>query len=116
MTKAAEVYTSYLALARSLASQSKLVKCLIKVDPKYKPPQRDPIHKLLRDLHGLAGIFWSCLKQQEKSEQSEGAERPERLAREVTRTHEEVQAALAQHSRDDGGDGFVENALSLPLD
>jgi ubiquitin-protein ligase len=34
----------------------------------------------------------------------------------VTRTYEEVQAALAQHSRDDSGDAFVENALSLPLD
>lgn len=116
MTKAAEVYASYLALARALASQPKLVKCLAKLDPKYKPTQRDPIQKLLRDLHGLAGIFWSCLKQQEKPEQSEGAERPERLARDVTKTYEEVQAALAQQSRDDAGDAFVENALSLPLD
>ena len=62
MTKAAEVYASYLALARALASQPRLVKCLAKLDPKYKPTQRDPIQKLLRDLHGLAGIFWSCLK------------------------------------------------------
>lgn len=116
MAKAAEVYASYLALARSIASQPKLVQCLAKVDPKYKPPQRDPIQKLLRDLHGLANIFWSCLKQQEKPEQSEGAERPERLAKDVTRTHEEVHAALAQHSRDEAGDGFVENALSLPLE
>jgi NADH:ubiquinone oxidoreductase subunit E len=37
MAKAAEVYASYLALTRSMASQPKLVKCLLKVDPRYKP-------------------------------------------------------------------------------
>lgn len=43
MAKAADVYKSYLALTRSLAGQPKLLRCLAKVDPRYKPTQRDPV-------------------------------------------------------------------------
>tara|TARA_B110000285_G_C14867501_1_gene487565 strand:+ start:442 stop:603 length:162 start_codon:yes stop_codon:yes gene_type:complete len=49
-----------------MASQPKLVKCLLKVDPRYKPAQRDAVYKLLAKLNDLAEIFLSCLKQQTK--------------------------------------------------
>jgi len=61
MAKEYEVYHSYLALTRAMAGQKELVKCLIEVDPIYKPPQYDPIYKLLSKLHDLAEIFINCL-------------------------------------------------------
>lgn len=66
MAKAAEVYASYLALTRSLASQPKLAKCLVEVDPRYKPTQRDSVNKLLAKLNDLAEIFLGCLRQQQQ--------------------------------------------------
>lgn len=51
-----------------MASQPKLVKCLLKVDPQYKPAQRDAVYKLLAKLNDLAEIFLSCLKQQTQPE------------------------------------------------
>lgn len=115
MAKAAEVYASYLALTRSLARQPKLVKCLLKVDQKYKPPQRDAIHKLLEKLNDLAEIFLGCLKHQSKSDSSENADRPKKLAKDVMATYQVVIAALEQLDREDEGDKFIENALALPL-
>jgi hypothetical protein len=44
------------------------VKCLLQVDPRYKPTQRDPIHKLLGKLNALAEVFLGCLKQQSKGD------------------------------------------------
>jgi ubiquitin-protein ligase len=115
MAKAAEVYASYLALTRSLARQPKLVKCLLKVDQKYKPAQRDAIHKLLEKLNDLAEIFLGCLKHQNKSESSENADRPKKLAKDVMATYQVVLAALEQLDREDEGEKFIENALALPL-
>jgi len=116
MAKAAEVYASYLALARALATQPRLVKCLAKVDPRYKPTQRDPVHKLLAKLNDLAEIFLGCLRRQpQASDSSEGGDRPERLAKDVKSTHTAVAAALQQLLREEEGEKFIENALALPL-
>eukprot|EP00347_Sterkiella_histriomuscorum_P017580 403348792 len=69
MAKEYEVYHSYLALTRAIATQKNLVKCLSEIDPKYKPQQTDPIYRLLSKLNDLADIFINCLNQQQKSEQ-----------------------------------------------
>lgn len=88
MTKEYEVYHSYLALARAIASQKSLIKALVEVDPNYKPTQTEPIYKLLGKLNDLADIFINCLNQQQKSEQD--SEIPENLARDVIKTHKFV--------------------------
>jgi len=38
------------------------VKCLVKIDQRYLPPQKDAVHKLLSKLNDLAEIFLGCLK------------------------------------------------------
>ena len=86
------------------------------MDPRYKPAQRDAIHKLLAKLNDLAEIFLGCLRQQQqKPDSGEGGERPERLARDVLSTHGVVAAALQSLMRAEEGDKFIENALALPL-
>ena len=52
-----------------MAGQKHLVKCLLEIDPVYKPVQYDPIYKLLAKLNDLAEIFINCLNQQQKAEQ-----------------------------------------------
>jgi len=41
----------------------------MKVEPKYKPQQRDAVHKLLAKLNDLAEIFLRCLERQQKTEE-----------------------------------------------
>jgi hypothetical protein len=60
-------------------------------------------------------VFLGCLKQQSKADNSETAERPEKLARDVMSTHKFVKEALDQHLRGEEGEKFIENALALPL-
>lgn len=116
MAKAADVYTAYLALVRALASQPKLVKCLGKIDARYKPPQRDTVQQLLAHLNNLAEIFLGCLKQTSSAaDASEGGERAVKLASDFMSTHTLVGAALQQLQREEDGDRFIENALALPL-
>jgi len=92
MAKEHEVYHSYLALARSFASQRHLVPCLGQIDQRYKPVQTEPIYKLLQKLNDLAEIFINCLNQQTMAEQD--SEIPEGLARDVIKTHKIVLAAV----------------------
>ena len=56
----------YLALTRALAGQRHLLPCLIGIDQRYKPNQTEPIYKLLGKMNDLAGIFLSCLSQQQQ--------------------------------------------------
>jgi len=103
-----------LALTRALASQPKLISCLLSVGNGYKPIQKDSVAKLLAKLNDLAEIFLKCLKQQPKDGGDE-AERPERLAKDVISTSAVVKEALEQHKREEGGAESIESALALPL-
>ena len=74
MAKAAEVYASYLSKYIESLLKTKIfvfidckfiyfiIKYFLKVDKKYKPEQRDAIHKLLENINDLAEIFLVCLK------------------------------------------------------
>jgi ubiquitin-protein ligase len=115
MAKAAEVYHSYLALARALAGQPQLMKCLGTLDKRYKPAQRDAVHKLLKKLYELAEIFLGCLDRQEGVKNSEGGDRPEKLARDVKATYTAVEAVMAESFAREEGERFIENALALPI-
>jgi len=77
LTKESEVTHSYLGkmksfllieLTRAIAGQKTLVKCLVEIDPRYKPTQMEPIYKLLGRLGDLADIFLNCLNQQQNAE------------------------------------------------
>lgn len=113
MTKEYEVYHSYLALTRAIASQKSLAKSLIEIDHHYKPTQTDPIYKLLQKLNDLADIFINCLNQQQKADQD--SEIPENLARDVIKTYNVVFASVSVLLKDRVDDNFIENALHLPL-
>lgn len=85
MAKEAQVYHSYLALTRSLSMQENLLDCLIPLKKKYKPVQNSALYQLLSKLNDLASIFIQTLGNQ--SQASEADQAPERLARDVTKTH-----------------------------
>lgn len=65
MAKECELYHSYFALIRAIASQQKLLKCLVNIGKQYKPLQKDSLVSLLEGLNNLAQIFMNGLKQLE---------------------------------------------------
>ena len=83
-----------MGLTRSLASHKKLVACLVPLGKKHKPLQIDPIFKLLSKLNDLATIFINCLDPKVQTSEADAA--PERLARDVIKTHNIVQTAIEE--------------------
>ena len=57
MAKDIDLFHSYFGLTRAIASQENLTHCLVEIDKRYKPVQKDPIYKLLHALNDLAAIF-----------------------------------------------------------
>lgn len=112
MAKEAPLYHSYMHLTRSIASQESLLDCLVELDKHYKPVQTDPVYKLVDKLNDLAKIFLSCLKSGSGSE----SEVPEKLAKDVTHTHEVIFDAIDDLLRDRGNDNLIDDALLLPAD
>ena len=115
MAKQADVYTAYLALARSFTDQEHLVSCLDKIDEAYEPIQRDSIYQLLEKLKGLAEVFLMCLDQQKVEDSSEGSEKSKKLAQDVMDTYQVAKNALEHLKQEGGTENDIENALSLPL-
>jgi hypothetical protein len=66
MQKAKEVYGSYLALVRAMATQPKLLQCLDKIDAKYKPTQRDSIYVLVGKVNELGENVLKTLESTQK--------------------------------------------------
>lgn len=114
MAKEAPVYQSYLALTRSLSTQDALLPCLVALKKKYKPNQTTAIHVLLGKLNELASIFIQCLDQQQSA--SEADQAPERLAKDVIKTHNQVQLAIEDILADKMNDDNIADALLLPID
>ena len=112
MQKAKEVYGSYLALVRAMATQQKLLGCLDKIDGKYKPTQRESVYTLVGKVNELAENVLRGLGQHQKD--IPAGDGPEALARQVIDTHKFIDEALDERLHEDSGNQ-VADALQLPV-
>jgi ubiquitin-protein ligase len=87
---------------------------LNKIDPNYKPVQRDSLFKLLEKVNDLAENVLRTLNQNIGAKAENNEDSPEILAKEVQETYEKVEEALVDTDAVDNNKA-IEDALALPV-
>eukprot|EP01022_Parablepharisma_sp_SALTPOND_P020985 TRINITY_DN395_c0_g1_i1.p1 TRINITY_DN395_c0_g1~~TRINITY_DN395_c0_g1_i1.p1 ORF type:complete len:5656 (-),score=802.26 TRINITY_DN395_c0_g1_i1:1614-18581(-) len=112
MAKEFDLVTVYLDLLDKFREKDKLVPLLVELDPHYKPKQREPIYKALKNLNELSGIFLKCMEKE--AELKAENEIPRKLAEQIQKCYKRVMRVVEKLQKERKGDE-MKNILLLPL-